>query len=60
MRVSGRADIGQAAEVRIGVRDGGQRFLHYGLFGATDQNTTKSNNYCKVKAFWHLQHRGLK
>src|SRR5205085_11143895 len=59
-RVSGCSHIGHASEMRISGFDCGQRFLHYGLVGAAGQNTTKCNNYCKVKAFWHLQHRGLK
>src|SRR5205085_6402060 len=58
--VSGRPDIGHATAVRIRGLDRGQRFLHYRLLCATNQDTTNSENYCKAKAFRHLQHRGLR
>src|SRR6478736_4212381 len=57
--ISGRADIGHAAKMRVRGFDSSQGLLHYSLFCATDQDTTNCKNYCKVKAFRHLQHRGL-
>ena len=45
--------------MRVGSFDGSQRFLHNRLFGATDEKTNSRKSYCKVKAFRHLQHRGL-
>src|SRR5438309_253290 len=58
-RVSGRADIRNATKVRIRRRDSSHGFLDNRLFCATNEDTANSKNYCKVKAFRHLEHRGL-
>src|SRR5205823_5534272 len=50
-RVGSRANIRHAAKVRICGFDSGQGLLHNRLSCATNQDTTNSKNYCKIKAF---------